>query len=60
MAELRRMVKKYTSAEVDCMIVARYRKRVTTVAHPAFITYEQLGKLFKCSGSLVRKLTLKR
>ena len=29
------------------MIVLRYRYRATTVADPAFVTYERLGKAFK-------------
>ena len=54
------MVKTYTEKEVEAMIVLRYRRLVNTANHPSFATYEQLGKLFKCSRTLVRDLILKR
>lgn len=54
------MVKAYSSKEVDAMIVVRYRELRDTLAAPAFVSYEQLGKLFKCSGSHVRSLIVKR
>ena len=54
------MVKRFTQKEVDAMIVLRYRFQATTVAHPAFVTYDRLGKAFKCSGSHVRRLIMKR
>ena len=54
------MVKTYTEKKVDAMIILRYRRLVHATDHPAFVTYEQLGKLFKCSSNHVRKLILNR
>ena len=53
------MVKNFTAADVDAMIVLRFRRLVTSLDHPAFVTYDKLGRLFKISITKVRSLIIK-
>lgn len=42
------------------MILLRYHRLVTSLHHPAFVSYATLGKVYGIDGSSVRRLIIKR
>ena len=52
--------KQYTEQDVDVMLLLRYGKPVESLEHPTFMSYEAIGKLFKCSGTKARQVIMER
>ena len=50
------MVKKYTEQQVDAIIRLKFGRMVTSQFHTAYVSNRLLGKLFKCSATMVREL----
>ena len=42
--------------QFDAIIKLRYGQLVTDANHTSFVTYDKLGRLFKCSPSKIRQL----
>ena len=58
------MVKKkledITAEEVDQMMLLRFGQHVDSNAQPAFLSYSQIGNLYKMSATSARTLILRR
>ena len=48
-------MKTFTEEEIDTLIILKFRKLVTEAGHPSYLSNAELGKLFKCSGSHIRR-----
>jgi len=49
-------MKHFNEEHVEAMIKLRYGGLVDSYEAPSYVPFWKLGKLFKCSGTLVRKL----
>ena len=49
-------MKNFTEEHVEAMIKLRYGALVDDYDAPSHVPYWKLGKIFKCSGGLVRSL----
>ena len=49
-------MKHFTDEHVEAMIKLRYGGLVNSYEAPSYVPFWKLGKIFKCSGTLVRKL----
>ena len=53
-------MKEFTEQQVDKIIMLKWGKLVTEASGPTYTSNRALGKLFKVSGSQIRKLYLAR
>ena len=49
-------MKNFTEEQVDTMIKLRYGALVDNYDAPSHVPFWKLGKIFKCSGTLVRRM----
>ena len=53
-------MKIFSEQQIDQIIQLKFGKLVTEAGHPSYASNELLGKLFKVSGSQIRRLYLAR
>ena len=54
------MVKHFSNDQIDGIIRMKFGRMVASQFHTSYLSNAILGKLFKCSGSHIRQLYLRR